>query len=245
MRMGARLQERRFKTAFILGAGLGTRLRPLTEQCPKPLLELGGRPIIAYAMDHLISVGVDRFIVNTHHCPDEYRRRFPDRQWHGVPITFRHEPVLLDTAGGLRNIQDLLREDEAIICYNGDVMSDLPLNRLIDAHENARPEVTMVLRTSGNLLNVNIDEQHKIVDLRHSLGNQGVRSCLFTGIYAIETSILSFMEAGEAESVIPVFLRRVVDKPGSVRGVVVDEGEWNDIGSIAEYNRLKARLEVQ
>ena len=54
--------KRRFKTAFILGAGLGTRLRPLTEECPKPLLEIGGRPIITYAMDHLLTAGVDRFI---------------------------------------------------------------------------------------------------------------------------------------------------------------------------------------
>src|SRR5512136_3052134 len=84
------LRGRRFKTAFILGAGLGTRLRPLTERCPKPLLEIGGRPIITYAMDHLQSVGVDRFIVNTHHCSEVYLEMFPDRQWRGVPITFRH-----------------------------------------------------------------------------------------------------------------------------------------------------------
>jgi NDP-sugar pyrophosphorylase family protein len=111
---------RRFKTAFILGAGLGMRLRPLTEQCPKPLLEIAGRPIITYAMDHLLSVGVDRFIVNTHHCPDAYLRKFPDRQWNGRPIVFRHEPVLLDSAGGLKNIEDLLEDDQTILCYNAD-----------------------------------------------------------------------------------------------------------------------------
>ena len=140
------MKRRRFKTAFILGAGLGTRLRPLTDRCPKPLLPLGGRPVITYAMDHLLRAGVDRFIVNTHHCPEVYAENFPDKLWRGIPIIFRHEPILLDTAGGLKNIEDLLDEDEAILCYNGDVISDLPLERLIQAHEAMRPEVTLALQ---------------------------------------------------------------------------------------------------
>ena len=90
------------RTAFILGAGLGTRLRPLTEECPKPLLPVGGRPLITYAMDHCLSVGIERFIVNTHHCPRAFDRAFPEKSWRGWPILFRHEPVLLDTGGGSR-----------------------------------------------------------------------------------------------------------------------------------------------
>jgi NDP-sugar pyrophosphorylase family protein len=131
------------KTAFILGAGLGTRLRPLTEDCPKPLLPLGGRPIITYAMEHLRAAGVGRFIVNTHHRAEAYSRAFPEGTWRGLPVLFRHEPVLLDTAGGLKNIEDLLDEDdETILVYNGDVVSDLPLGRLLDAHFRSRPEAT-------------------------------------------------------------------------------------------------------
>ena len=122
------------RTAFILGAGLGMRLRPLTEECPKPLLPVGGRPLITFAMDHCLTAGVERIIVNTHHCPAAYERAFPEKRWRGRPILFSHEPVLLDTAGGLKNIEDLLSADETLLVYNGDILSDLPLERLLEAH---------------------------------------------------------------------------------------------------------------
>jgi mannose-1-phosphate guanylyltransferase len=234
------MQNRRcFKTGFILGAGLGLRLRPLTERCPKPLLEIGGRPIITYAMDHLLSVGVDRFIINTHHCPEVYLQKFPDRKWRETPIFFRHEPTLLETAGGLKNIEDLLEEDKTILCYNGDILANLELKKLLEFHEQKQPEASLVLRNYGPVLNVNVNERDEICDMRHALKNPGIRACLFTGIYAIETSLLNFIKPGKIESIVPIFIQRIRERPGSIAGIVIDDGEWNDIGSLEVFESLR------
>lgn len=195
-------------------------------------------------MDHLIRAGVERLIVNTHHCPEVYLQEFPEENWRGVPILFRHEPVLLDTAGGLKNIEDLLAGDEAILCYNGDIVSDLPLQPLLALHEKERPEATLALRSSGPVLNVNLDSRGAVCDLRNALKNPGIRSCLFTGIYALETSILRYIAPGSIESVVTTFIRRISAKPGSILGVVIDEGSWHDIGSVEEYERLNSRTHL-
>ncbi len=229
---------RRFKTAFILGAGLGARLRPLTEHCPKPLLEIGRRPVITYAMDHLLNAGIDRFIVNTHHCPKKYEEKFPDGKWRGAQIIFRHESILLETAGGLKNVENLLGEDQTILCYNGDIIANLPLEKLMEFHKQKQPEATLVLRSGGPVLNVSMDEQDEICDIRNVFKKPGAKKCLFTGIYAIETSLLGFIEAGKIESIISIFIQRIREKPGSIAGIVIDEGDWQDIGSLEIYESL-------
>jgi aminoglycoside/choline kinase family phosphotransferase len=234
------MKPAKIRTAFILGAGLGTRLRPLTEKLPKPLLPVGGRPLITYAMNHCLSIGVERFIVNTHHCAAAYDKAFPGGNRRGAPILFRHEPVLLDTAGGLKNIEDLLEDAEMILVYNGDILSDLPLSQLVAAHAVGGREVTLVLRSGGPLRNVCLDAKGEICDFRDILGNPGVRRCLFTGIYMVEKGFLRRLTPGKIESVIPVFAEMIREAPGSVGSVVIDEGTWEDVGDIPAYERIKA-----
>ena len=232
------MNNKQINTAFILGAGLGTRLRPLTEDTPKPLLEIGGHPIITYAMEHLRAVGVKRFIVNTHYCAEKYAEVFPENNWKGIPIVFRHEPVLLDTEGGIKNIEDLIAEDERIIVYNGDIITNMPIELLIRKHFELKTSVTLALRSTGPLLNVNVDKYGFVCDMRHVLKNQGVKSCLFAGIYIVEKSFLKRLTVGKIESIVLPLVESIKENPRSVGGVVIDDGSWYDVGSIAEYNKL-------
>jgi mannose-1-phosphate guanylyltransferase len=232
------MQNMQINTAFILGAGLGMRLRPLTEHTPKPLLEIGHRPIITYAMEHLRAIGVKHFIINTHHCAEKYAEAFPKNNDDGIPITFRHEPVLLDTAGGIKNIEDLIAGEERIIVYNGDIITNMPLALLLEKHFAGQTEVTLALRSRGPLLNVNIDNNGFVCDMRHILKNQGVKNCLFAGIYIVEKRFLKRLTAGKIESVVLPLVEMIRENPRSVSCVVIDEGYWYDVGTMDEYNKL-------
>ena len=235
------MNSKQINTAFILGAGLGTRLRPLTENTPKPLLPICGRPIITYVMEHLRSIDVKRFIVNTHHCAEKYKKAFPKNNWEGVPITLRHEPILLDTAGGIKNIEDLIADEERIIVYNGDIMTNIPLELLIKKHFELKTSVTLALRSTGPLLNVNVDGSGFACDMRHILKNKGVKSCLFAGIYIVEKSFLKRLTAGKIESIVSPLVEMIKGNPHSVGGVVIDDGCWYDVGSPDEYSKLNIK----
>ena len=139
--------------AFVLGAGLGTRLRPLTERRPKPLVPLYGKPLITFGFDHLIASGITSFIVNTHHCPEAYDQLLPGARYRGFPVEYRHEPILLDTGGGIKNVESFVG-NEPFVAYNGDILTDFPLRPAIDRHLESGNLATMVLRSSGGPLHI-------------------------------------------------------------------------------------------
>jgi NDP-sugar pyrophosphorylase family protein len=195
--------------------------------------------MITYAMEQLRDIGVQRFIVNTHHCPDKYKEAFPDSKWQGISITFRHEPVLLDTEGGIKNIEDLIEADECILVYNGDIITNLQLAPLINRHFELQTQVTLALRSRGPLTNVNIDSAGFICDMRNALHNPGVQSCLFAGIYIVEISFLQRLTAGKIESIVLPLIKSIKENPRSVGGIVIDEGFWYDLGTIEEYKKLR------
>jgi mannose-1-phosphate guanylyltransferase/mannose-1-phosphate guanylyltransferase/phosphomannomutase len=224
------------RKAFILGAGLGTRLRPLTESLPKPLVPVWNRPLITYALDHLIAdLGIEEFAINTHHCPDAYGVAFPGSVYRERPLLFRHEPILLDTAGGIDNLRDWLPRDESFLVYNGDILTDLPLAAAVAQHRASGDLVTMILRSRGDELRVGFDpERQAVVDLRGVLAPDWPLRFQFTGIYVVSPEFLDHLVPGKIESVVLPMLE-VIRKGGRIGGIVIDEGEWSDLGERDSY----------
>lgn len=221
--------------AFVLGAGLGERLRPLTDQLPKPLIPVFHKPLITYAFDHLMAAGVKSFVVNTHHLPEAYARTFPEGRYGAAPVAFRHEaPVRLETAGGIANVRDLLSE-EPFIVYNGDILTTLPLQPLIREHQESGNLVTLALRSSGPALHIGYDaETRRVTDIRNKLGTGNDGTHLFTGIYVCDPKFHDWLTPGKVESVIPIFLK-MIQQGEKLGAIVLDEGDWWDLGSRAAY----------
>jgi len=229
----------RVTQAFVLGAGLGTRLRPLTDELPKPLVPIFQKRLITFAFDHLISAGVEKFFVNTHHLPACFDEIFPSGQYRERAIQFSHEPVLLETAGGIANIASWL-SDEPFIVYNGDILSDLPLAPLLEAHFNAHNIVTLALRSSGGPQDIAL-KGGRVIDIHNQLGSSVPGDFVFTGIYVVDPKFVSRLDRGVKRSVIPHFLDLIRDGE-KLGGCVIDDGNWWDVGTPKAYVQLHRYL---
>ncbi len=224
------------RKAFLLGAGLGTRLRPLTDDLPKPLVPVWNRPLITYAFSHLRhDLEVEAFAVNTHHRAEAYREAFPDGDEGGSVLHFRHEPVLLDTAGGIDNLRDWVPDDESFVVYNGDILTDLPLRPALAQHLRSGDAVTLILRSTGEELRVGYDpDSGKVVDMRGALRPDWPHRYQFTGIYLVSPAFYAFLKPGKIESVVMPLLEAIRDGE-QVGGIVIDEGTWSDLGEREAY----------
>ncbi|MEY2480224.1 MAG: mannose-phosphate guanylyltransferase [Verrucomicrobiota bacterium] len=231
--------------AFVLGAGLGTRLRPLTEDLPKPLVPVFQKPLITFAFDHLIDLGIEKFLVNTHHRPERFAEMFPRSTYRDRRIDFRNEPELLETAGGIANIRDSLGHEHFLV-YNGDILTDLPIAPLITEHFRAGNIVTLALRSQAGPRHIAFDrERRRIVDVRNQLKTDAPQEFVFSGVYAVSPKFLDWIEPGVKRSVIPIFLD-LIRREQKIGGAVLDKGHWWDVGTRDAYLQLHRELrEIQ
>jgi NDP-sugar pyrophosphorylase family protein len=225
--------------AFVLGAGLGTRLKTLTERLPKPLIPVWGKPLITFAFDQLIGVGVREIVINTHHCHEAYEVAFPKGEYRGARLVFEHEPVLLETAGGIKNVERHFG-DGAFVVYNGDILTDLPIEKAIEHHRASGNEVTLVLRSHGEPLHVSLADG-RVLDIAGRLGVTAGERCLFTGIYVVEPAFLKRIPARSKISVIPLFMD-MIKEGARLGGVVLDQGAWWDLGTREKYIEVHEAL---
>jgi mannose-1-phosphate guanylyltransferase len=216
--------------AFVLGAGLGRRLRPLTEDLPKPLIPIFQKPLITFALDHLIGIGVNRFIINTHKLPELFEKFFGGNGYAGRSIALVHEPHLLETGGGIKNVETHLG-NEPFITYSGDVLTDIALEPLIDEHFRRGNDVTLALRETGLATQIAL-RNHRVADITNRYGIAG--NFDFANIAIWNRDIFQRIPHQRKISFIPV-LADWIGQGGKIGGLVINEGKWFNISSRAEY----------
>lgn len=231
--------SRHVTQAFILGAGLGTRLRPLTDRLPKPLVPLFHQSLAERAMAACAKVGISRFAINTHHLPDVWQDFSTQLVGPGRDVTWFHEPVLLETGGGLKNIASWIGETPVLV-HNGDIFSTLPLEKLIVAHKTSGLPVTLALRSHGEAKHIALDDSlSHVTDIRRLL-TRADGTHVFSGIYCVNPSFLELLPANQKVSIIPAFLE--LARNAQLGAVVLDEGVWLDLGDRNSY--LQAHREL-
>jgi mannose-1-phosphate guanylyltransferase len=218
------------KQAFVLGAGLGTRLRPLTDDLPKPLVPILQKPLITFALDHLIDIGIQKFFINTHRLPEAFAQAFPENCYSGTRLSFINEPVLLETGGGIKNIEAQLGR-EPFITYSGDVLTDVRLQPLIDEHFNRANDVTLALRKTG-LGSAIAFRENRVIDISNRYGVPGEYD--FANIAVWNASVFARIPPKEKISFVPI-LGDWIAQGGKIGGVVLEQGKWFNLGSRAEY----------
>jgi mannose-1-phosphate guanylyltransferase len=219
--------------AFVLAAGLGTRLRPLTEELPKPLIPIFQKPLVTFALDHLIRVGVNKFVINTHRHPELFQSFFAAGEYAGFPTTLVHEPDLLETGGGVKNAESHLGS-EPFITYSGDILTDMDLQPLIDEHFLRGNEVTLALRETRFAPSVAFRD-HRVVDISSRYGKAGNYD--FANIAVWNREIFRRIPSHRKISFIPI-IADWIGQGGKIGGLVMNDGTWFNIGSRAEYLEL-------
>ncbi|HEY5767855.1 MAG TPA: NDP-sugar synthase [Candidatus Udaeobacter sp.] len=216
--------------AFVLAAGLGTRLRPLTDELPKPLIPIFQKPLVTFALDHLIGVGVNKFVINTHRLPELFQNFFAAREYAGFPTTLIHEPDLLETGGGIKNAESHFG-NEPFLTYSGDILTDVELQPLIDEHFGRRNDVTLALRHTGLATAVALRDRC-VVDISNRYGVAG--NFDFANIAVWNPSIFERIPPHKKISFIPI-IADWISEGAKIGGVVMNDGKWFNIGSRKEY----------
>jgi mannose-1-phosphate guanylyltransferase len=219
------------RTAFVMAAGLGKRLRPLTDCRPKPLIPIFNKPLITFALDHLIAAGVERFVINTHHLADRFDDFFATGSYRGYPVKLVFEPVLLETGGGIKNAEQWIGR-EPFFVYSGDILTDIDLGALVDAHCRDGNEVTMALRDTGLASGVTLADG-RVVDFNGRYAVEGARHD-FANVSVWNAGIYDRIPEVKKVAFVPV-LSDWLGEGVRLGGVVLNDREWFNVGNREEY----------
>ena len=232
--------------AMVLAAGLGTRLRPLTYEIPKPMVPVLDRPVMAHILGLLRRQGFDQVIANLHYFPDAVRGYFGDR------VEYRFEQELLGTAGGVRNVADFFGDDPVVV-VSGDALTDVDLNALVERHRQAGGIATLTVKHVEDTREYGVvihDSEGRIQGFQEKPVPEEALSHLGNcGIYCFSPQIFDYFPerpfADWAQDVFPSLLEN--DVPFHIHETTE---YWNDVGSLAElrqgtWDALEGRLRIE
>jgi NDP-sugar pyrophosphorylase family protein len=216
--------------AMVLAAGLGTRLRPLTNTRPKALVELGGRTLLEMTLTRLTSFGIHEVIVNVHHFADMVIDYLRANDNFGMHIEISREDVLLDTGGGLKKAAWFFgnNPDEPFILHNVDILTTIDLNKMVTFHRENRPLATLAMqqrKTSRYLL---FNDEGRLCG-KSPTPDPAFQSLGFAGIHVISPRLLSMMPSEEIFSIITCYLD-LAARGEHIAAFRADEYAWKDLG---------------
>ena len=217
--------------ALLLAAGLGTRLRPLTNDRPKALVEVGGQTLMERNILFLKSQGITEIIANIHHF-GEQMADFVRQHDFGIPVRLSDERDLLrDTGGAIRHAAGFLAGESDFLVYNVDVLSDISLQKMYEAHQRQRNLVTMAVRHRPSERSLLFSEEMQLLGrCQPDTGATppGTRTAAFSGIHLLSTRILPLLPQEERFPILPVYL--ALAEKERIRGYFHDEDFWMDMG---------------
>ena len=233
--------------AMVLAAGLGTRLRPLTNDRPKALVEVCGRTLLEITLARLRDFGIRDVIVNVHHYADMVIDRVKSASNFGMHIEFSREDVLLDTGGGLKKAAWFFSEsgdrsasankNEPFILHNVDVISTIDLQRMVEAHKNNKALATLAVQDRKTSRYLIFDEQLQLCGRRLIKEEkteivrpaQNMTELAFAGIHVISPRIFPLLTEDGVFSIIPAYLR-LAAQGENIQAFRADEYYWRDLG---------------
>ena len=224
--------------ALVLTAGRGTRLAPLTDRQPKPLIPVLGRPLVAATLDRLAALGCEAIALNLHHLGDQIRARFGPAHA-GVPLTYSEEPELLGTLGALAPLRSFLSEADAVLVVNGDSLCRWPLAKMVARHARRRPGATLLLarrpdprRFGGG---VGVDRKGRVVSFRRGGKSFGKaeRRAVFAGAHVLSPDLLSEIERRPSDIVSELYEPHL--EAGGIIETVSVRRRWHDLGTPRRY----------
>jgi mannose-1-phosphate guanylyltransferase len=232
---------------FVLCAGLGTRLRPLTNRVPKPAVPVCGVPLVRFSLALLAGAGVRRAVVNVHHLPDAMAAAAEGAaRALGMTLAVSREPVIAGTGGALREARHRFEGADAILLVNGDVLFDVDLPAALAAHRASGALATMLLLpmpAGAPYAAVEADASGAVRRIagKFGPGGAGLTPWHFSGVHVLSPAVLGRVPAAPFEADVNRHVYPPLMASGAVRGLVVD-GYWNDLGTPARY--LEASADV-